>query len=331
MSEPPYLTYSRYLRRRHGCTVYRVAVDAGFTCPNRRSGRESGGCTYCAGNGSRAAYLPAEERAVVCGLGAAGGSFDREALERQIHAALSFLRRRYSAEAFILFFQAYSNTNAPVETLAQVYDAGLAAASFRGLSVATRPDCLDQEKARLLASYRDRGLEVWAELGLQSAHDRTLRRIGRGHTAEDFRRAFLLLKKHGVKVGVHLIFGLPGESFDDMMETIALVSRLSPDGVKIHNLLIHRDSPLAREMLMGEITAPAAARHLEYTLAAIERLPADTVIMRITTDALPPDIAAPRSFWTKGEFTSRLAAEMNARGARQGRLFPSLDLAIPIG
>ncbi|HVO37407.1 MAG TPA: TIGR01212 family radical SAM protein [Spirochaetia bacterium] len=331
MSEPPYLTYSRYLRQRHGCTVYRVAVDAGFCCPNRRGGRDASGCSYCSENGSRAPYLPSGLRADVCGLDAAGSCFDREGLNHQIRSAISFLSKRYSAEAFILFFQAYSNTNAPAERLAEVYDAGLAAASFRGISVATRPDCLDEDKARLLSSYLDRGLEVWVELGLQSACDRTLRRVGRGHTAEDFRRAHLLLKKRGIKVGVHLIFGLPGETFDDMMKTIAFVARLSPDGVKIHNLLVHRGSPLAREMLMGEVTAPAAARHLEYTLAAIERLPPETVIMRITCDALPPDIAAPRSFWSKGEFTSRLQSEMRARGARQGRLFPSLDLAIPIG
>jgi hypothetical protein len=217
-----------------------------------------------------------------------------------------------------------------VDQLAAVYDAGLALAPFRGLSVATRPDCLDEEKARLLASYKERGLEVWVELGLQSANDPTLERIGRGHTAEDFRRAYMLLKRRGIRVGVHLIFGLPGESFADIMRTVAFVADLSPDGVKLHNLLIHRDSPLGRQVLMGEITAPSAPRHLEYTLAAIERLPPQTVIMRITCDALPSDLASPRQFWSKGEFTARLVSEMRVRGARQGRLFPSLDAARPI-
>lgn len=325
VSELPYLSYSRYLRERHGCTVYRVAVDAGFCCPNRRAGRSSHGCSYCAENGSRAPYLPPAGDSRATSLDSPAAPFDREALLRQIHSGISFLRARYGADAFILFFQAYSNTNAPVDRLAEVYDAGLSAADFRGLSVATRPDCLDEEKARLLASYKDRGLEVWVELGLQSANDATLARVRRGHTAEDFRGASDLLKSRGIKVAAHLIFGLPGETFDDMMETIAFCVACGTDGVKIHNLLIHHGSPLEGELLMGEIAAPAAARHLEYTIGAIERLPSSTVIMRVTSDASPSDVAAPRSFWPKAEFTRRLAEEMRARGAWQGRLCRSLD------
>ena len=317
MIEPPYLTYSRYLRQRHGCTVYRVAVDAGFSCPNRGGGRSSRGCSYCAADGSRAPYLNRGGVSVPSSCGQEG----RGSLASQVSAGMAFLKKRYAAQGFILFFQAYSNTNAPVAELARVYEEGLSLASFRGLNVATRPDCLDEEKVKLLASYRERGLEVWVELGLQSASDETLRRIRRGHSREDFSRAFRLLKGHGLKVGVHLIFGLPGEGWADIMETAAFVAGLGADGVKIHNLLITRNTLLAREHDMGEVTAPGPERHLEYTLAAIERLPEHTVIMRITCDALPRDIVSPRTFWSKADFTSRLAAEMRARGARQGRLF----------
>ncbi len=301
--------------------MYRVAVDAGFSCPNRKGGRSSGGCSYCAADGSRAPYLNANGNAVpgCCGQGA--GTVSREGLASQVRTGIAFLRRRYAAEGFILFFQAYSNTNAPVAELARVYDDGLSLASFCGLNVATRPDCLDEEKASLLASYRERGLEVWVELGLQSANDETLRRIRRGHTSRDFLRAFTMLKDKGLKVGVHLIFGLPGESWSDIMETVDFIARLPADGVKIHNLLIPRNTLLAREFLMGEVTTPGPQRHLEYTLSAIERLPADTVIMRITCDALPADVVSPRTFWPKERFTSSLAQQMRSRGARQGRLF----------
>ena len=320
MTEPPYLTYSRYLRERHGCIVYRVAVDAGFSCPNRRNGRSSGGCSYCAVDGSRAPYL---RRSGVNVPGCTNGSgfVDAESLASQVRAGMAFLSRRYSAQAFILFFQAYSNTNAPVEELERVYDLGLSLAPFRGLNVATRPDCVDEEKARLLASYRSRGLEVWVELGLQTAKDETLLRIGRGHSSQDFARAFRLLKNHGLAVGAHLIFGLPGESFSDIMDTIRFVGALPMDGVKIHNLLIPKGTRLARELMLGEVTTPGPKRHLEYTLAAIERLPPETVIMRITADAVPADVMSPRTFWTKPEFTVHLAQEMRARGARQGRLY----------
>ena len=304
MKEPPFLTYSRYLRERHGCTVYRVAVDAGFSCPNRAGGRSSRGCTYCAEDGARAPYLG-----------------NRESLKNQVESAMAFLRGRYDAEAFILYFQAFSNTNAEVDALRRMYDSGLELASFRGLNVATRPDCIDEAKAALLASYRARGLEVWVELGLQSACDATLRRIERGHSHEDFLRAYRLLKEKDLKVAVHLIFGLPGEGFDRIMETMDSVARLDPDGVKIHNLHIPAGTILATELAKGELTAPSPQRHLEYVIAAIERLPARTVIMRLTCDTPPEKLVAPRDFWPKGTFTDRLTAEMRARGAQQGRLF----------
>jgi len=323
--EPPYLSYSRYLRQRHGCSVYRVAVDAGFSCPNRKDGRSSTGCSYCAVEGSRAPYLDARG-ACVPGCDARGTTpGSKESLSIQVSRGISFLTKRYSAKAFILFFQPYSNTNAPVAELERIYETGLSLAPFCGLNVATRPDCLDEEKARLLASYRKRGLEVWVELGLQTANDETLRRIRRGHSFRDFVHAMDISKHNGLKVGVHLIFGLPGEDWDDIMRTAELVGALAPDGVKIHNLLIPRGTLLARELLAGEVTTPGPSRYLEYTLAAIERLPEETVIMRITCDALPADVVSPRAFWSKPDFTARLIAEMKARGARQGRLFPARE------
>jgi uncharacterized protein len=301
--EAPYRTYSRYLRERHGCTVYRVAVDAGFSCPNRPAGRKSPGCAYCAEDGARAPYL-------------AG----REEVRAQVEGAIAFLRSRYDARAFILYFQAFSNTNAPVEHLKAVYDDALGIAPFVGLNVATRPDCMDEGKADLLASYGERGLEVWVELGLQSAHDETLRRIGRGHTFADFLRAYHLLKERGVKVAVHLIFGLPGEGMAEIVQTADTLARLAPDGVKIHNLHIPLGTALGADFSRGELTAPSAPRHLEYIIAAIERLPANTVIMRLLCETPSGRLAAPRIFTPKGRFTEQLAAEMRARGASQGRL-----------
>jgi radical SAM protein (TIGR01212 family) len=305
LNAPPYLSYSRYLRQRHGCDVYRVAVDAGFTCPNRGADRTRPGCSYCDADGSRAPYL----------AGCAGS------LESQVREAISFYRRSHRDAAFILYFQPYSNTNAPVEVLRRVYDEGLALAEFRGLNVATRPDCLDGEKADLLDSYVDRGLEVWVELGLQTANDETLARIGRGHTAADFQRAFELLRGRRMKIAVHLIFGLPGEGMAEIERTMTSVARLRPDGVKIHNLHVPVGTPISREYLKGELAVPGPPRHMEYVIAAIEMLPPETVVMRLTCDTPVERLAAPRRFWSKERFLSRLGAEMHARGARQGRRF----------
>jgi uncharacterized protein len=303
VKEAPYRTYARYLHERHGCTVYRVAVDAGFTCPNRPAGRRSPGCAYCAEDGARAPYL-------------AG----REEVRAQVEAAVAFLRSRYGARAFILYFQAFSNTNAPVDHLRRVYDDALTLVPFVGMNVATRPDCLDERKADLLASYAQKGLEVWVELGLQSANDETLRRIGRGHTFADFLVAYRMLKERSLKVAVHLIFGLPGEGMAEIMKTVGALAGLAPDGVKIHNLHIPRATALGTDYSKGELTAPSGPRHLEYLIAAIERLPSDTVIMRLLCDTPGDRLAAPRIFPAKGRFTERLAEEMRARGARQGRL-----------
>ena len=301
---PPYLTYSRYLRERHGCAVHRVAVDAGFSCPNRGADRSRPGCSYCDAHGSRAPYLD----------GCSGS------LERQVQKGIAFYRRRHGDGAFILYFQAYSNTNAPVDDLRRVYDHGLSLADFRGLNVATRPDCVDGPKADLLASYRDRGLEVWVELGLQTARDQTLSRIRRGHTFADFERAFELLRSRGLKIGVHLIFGLPGEGAAEIQETVSALARLRPDGVKIHNLHVPVATPLAREFARGELTVAGPRRHLQYVISAIEQLPPRTVIMRLTCDTPAEKLAAPRGFWSKERFLSELGAEMRARGAFQGRL-----------
>jgi radical SAM protein (TIGR01212 family) len=322
VSAPPYLTYSRYLRQRHGCAVYRVAVDAGFTCPNRGRDRSRAGCAYCDPAGSRAPYLSRNEPGRVVGYaGFEEETFDAASLERQVRESIAFYRRTHGDGAFILYFQAYSNTNGPVPLLRRVYDAGLALADFRGLNVATRPDCVDEEKADLLASYRDRGLEVWAELGLQSANDDTLRRIGRGHTVAEFVQAFRILRDRGLKVAVHLIFGLPGEGRPQIDRTMAVLAELRPDGVKIHNLHVPKGTPLAADFLKGELTAPCAPRHLEYVVSAIEMLPPQTVIMRLTCDTPPGNLAAPRGFWEKERFLSRLDEVMRERGTHQGRRY----------
>ena len=330
MSSPPYLTYSRYLRERHGCAVYRVAVDAGFTCPNRGEDRSRAGCAYCDPDGSRAPYLSRGDpgRLLRC-AGFEEPVGEAASLERQVRESIEFYRRTHGEAAFILYFQAYSNTYAPVAVLRRVYDAGLALADFRGLNVATRPDCIDEEKADLLASYRERGLEVWAELGLQSANDETLRRIGRGHTVEQFIRAYRILRDRGVKIAVHLIFGLPGEGSAEIDHTMSTLARLGPDGVKIHNLHVPRGTPLARDYRKGEVTAPCAPRHIEYVIRAIEMLPPHTVVMRLTCDTPPERLAAPRGFWPKETFLHRLHEAMRDRGARQGRRFPAAEGAPP--
>ena len=311
--QPSYRSYSAYLLERYGERTYRIGVDAGFSCPNRcpaegepagSGGRSGGGCSFCDAYGARAPYLG-----------------DLSVLTDQIRSSAAFLSSRYGARSFLLYFQAFSGTYAEPDVLRRIYDAGLAAGEFRGLIVSTRPDCVDEEKAKLLASYANPRFEVWVELGLQSAHDRTLSRINRGHTVSDFSRAFWLLRGEGLKVAAHLVFGLPGEDRDDIIRTAEFLAALRPDGVKIHNLHIPKGTAIHDEFLAGELPVLPGSRHLEYVILALERLPPETVIMRLTCDPPTGRLAAPVRFPDKRTFLASLETEMRRRGTRQGRLF----------
>ncbi|MBN1798281.1 MAG: TIGR01212 family radical SAM protein [Spirochaetales bacterium] len=300
----PFYIYSNYLKKKYGCTVYRVAVDAGFSCPNRGPDRDAPGCTYCDECGSRAPYVG-----------------DKTALYDQITGALSFLRQRYQAQGFILYFQAFSNTFAPARKLRSIYDYGLSLAAFKELIVSTRPDCVDADIAALLASYKNQKRDVWVELGLQSAHNSTLNRINRGHTVEDFLTAYKLLRHYDLKIAVHLIFGLPGETETEITETIKLVASLKPAGIKIHNLHIPYNSMLFNQYLCGEITVPGSERHLEYVIKALGLLPPSTVIMRLTCDTPSSRLAAPKNFMVKQQFYALLKSEMLKRNLYQGSAY----------
>ncbi len=305
MPERPWTSYAEWLRRRHGAPVRRIAIDAGFGCPHRGAGRGSGGCTFCGGGAVSGAATAARPRF----------RGDLEAVRRQVDGALERVPR---GTVPLLFFQAYSGTDAPVEELAAIYDAALALAPFVALHVATRPDCLDTRKAELLASYRARGLDVWIELGLQTCNDATLRRVNRGHTAADFARAARAAKAAGLGVASHVILGLPGEGIAEARATGRFLGAEGVDGVKVHSLHVVRGSPLAREMLAGEVAAPGTGRQIEDTIAFLEQLEARVLVMRLVTETPAPLLLAPRRPVGKEAFTRMLEAEMRRRGTRQG-------------
>jgi uncharacterized protein len=297
-------TYSYYLRTLYKEPAYRISVDAGFTCPHRSRDKNTNGCIYCGSPGSRAPYLGEEDD-----------------IRRQIQGGIGFMKKRYNARLYLLYFQAFSNTNAPPERLKSIYDFALTCAPFKELIISTRPDCIDTEKAELISSYMERGLQVWVELGLQSACNSTLQRINRNHTTEDFLTAYSLLKKYGIKVAVHLIFGLPGEGMEEIMKTIAFIAPLQPDGVKIHNLHIVKSSPLYREYLAGEIITPTSLEHRNYVIQALEHLPQKTIIMRLTCDTPDDELASPLIFWKKSRFYDEVRKEMIRQNTWQGKKY----------
>lgn len=318
----PFYRYSTYLKQKYGRPVYRISVDAGFTCPHRDSDG-GGGCTFCDESGSRATYQESVvgESAIRIRRGVDVSPERLEIIRRQIERGREFLYRRYGAERYILYFQAFSNTFAPPAQLRRIYDFALSQTEFCEFIVSTRPDCVSGRHIELLAEYLKQDLDVWVELGLQSAHNHTLRRVNRAHTVEQFESTFRRLHAAGLKVSVHLIFGLPGESFDDIMATADYVAALQPDAVKIHNLNIAAETPLAAEYAAGVFTVPSGRRHLGYVVEALQRLPENTVIQRLTCDTADERLVAPRYFTPKSQFYQQLDSKMVQLKVYQGCRF----------
>lgn len=310
MTDFPFNAYSRYLTERYGERTYRIGVDAGFSCPNRSADRRLGGCTFCDEDGSRAAYIADVEAADLRG---------------QIERSREFLSRRYGARRFILYFQAFSSTYAPARELERIYDAGLSILPFEELIVSTRPDCIDADTTALLASYRRRLSDVWVELGLQTAHDHTLRRVRRGHDVAAFDRALEALRARGVHVAAHVIFGLPGEGWKEIEETVRFLADRRIDGIKIHNMNVVDGTPLGEEYKRGTLHVPGPQEHLEYVAGALELLPPETVVMRLTCDTAPEKLLAPKEFWPKQTFRQRLVDHMNGHRMYQGRHYSEVE------
>ena len=303
-----YRSYSQYLRERFGCRVYRVCLDGGFTCPNRDGTYGTGGCTYCSEEGSWG------ER-----KGPRGGT--SPSLEDQVAREIGRVRKRYGAERFTAYFQAYSGTYAPVGRLKELYDRALSmSGDFVGLAIGTRPDCVDGEKLDMIAGYIESGLDVWIEYGLQSANDSTLDAVNRGHTVEDFVDAVRETKNRGIKVMAHVIIGLPGEGKSHVLRTASLLAGLRVEGVKIHNLNILRNTPMAMLYEQGGVRPLSLEAYADLVVDFLERIPRRTVIGRVSADAHHSVLIEPRWSLNKQEILRVIDDNFRRRSTRQGRL-----------
>jgi hypothetical protein len=296
----PYRDLNSYLKGRFGERVQKITLDAGLTCPNRDGRVGTGGCLYCNARGS--------------GTGAWARG---QGIAAQMATGMERLGRRYRASRFIAYFQSFSNTYAPKETLRELYEAALAFPQVVGLSIGTRPDCLADDVMELLAGYtRDR--LVWLELGLQSAHDATLLRLNRGHDVACFAEAADRAASRGLPVVAHVILGLPGEGPEEMAATAAYLARLPVQGVKIHLLYVIKDSGLARLHRAGEYVCLREDQYVNLAVDFIERLPPHLVIHRLTGDPHPEELVAPAWCLDKSQVLGRIREEFARRGTRQG-------------
>lgn len=292
-----YYTFSQYLKNKFGEKVYKITIDAGFSCPNRDGSISKGGCIFCDD----------------------GGSFSQScsnklSVKEQVLDGISQQNKRYGANKFIAYFQAYSNTYKPLSELKKIYDESLCDDRIVGLSIGTRPDCVDGEKLDLIASYQQ-NYEVWLEYGLQTIHNKTLKLINRGHDYECFENAYREAKKRNIKVCTHVILGLPGETKSDMLLTAKKLAELKVDGVKFHCLCVLENSPLAK---WEGFKPMEEERYVDIICDFLEILPSETIIHRLAANGKNDKLIAP--LWLKKRFgtINKIDEELKKRKSFQG-------------
>jgi radical SAM protein (TIGR01212 family) len=298
-----YHAFSRFLRQRFGRRVYRVTVDAGFTCPNVDGSVAVGGCVYC----DNRSFSPNRR-------------LPRSSIRDQVARGVTILQERYQAERFLAYFQPATNTYAPVDKLRRVYDEALDHPQIVGLAIGTRPDCVPDPILDLIEGYaRDR--YVCLELGLQTIHDRSLDWMNRGHHYDAFLDAVDRCRGRGFDLCAHVILGLPGETAADMMATADALASLPINAVKIHNLHVVRATPLEDMYRAGGVRLLEQHEYVQVVCDFLERLPPTMVIHRLNGDAPPDYLVAPSWCREKPALLQAIQGELERRNSWQGRLW----------
>ncbi len=293
-------TFGSYTQARFGERVHKLAVDAGLTCPNRDGSKGRGGCTFC----NNASFSPNGRRP--------------PPVDQQMAHGAEVVRERVGARRYLAYFQAYTNTYGDISHLRSLYEAALERPDVVGLSVGTRPDCAPPEVLDLLAAYRDRGWEVWLELGLQSAFDHTLQRVNRGHSFAEYRQAARAARSRGLPVCTHLILGLPGEMATHNRVTLERVLAEGVDGLKLHPLHVVRGTRLAHAWRRGDYRALVLKEYVDAAADLIEHTPEDVIFHRVTGTASPEILLAPDWCSRKWGILNAIEKELHDRATRQG-------------
>lgn len=293
-----YNNLSGYFREKYGRRLGKICIDGGFSCPNRDGSCGEGGCIYCGERGAGEHIDPAAS------------------IGEQVRLALADAEKD---ELFVAYFQNFTNTYAKLDTLRERYDAALIDERIRVLAIGTRPDCIDEEIAKLIASYKSR-VDVWVELGLQTASDRTADIINRGYHREVFEEAMAILKKYEIPVVVHLIVGLPGENAEDLHATVEYINRFDLFGLKIHSIYVMRGTRLAEMYERGEYTPPSLDYYTECAVYILTHIKPDLTVHRLTGDCPRDMLIAPDWNRSKNEIINTIVYKMQQNGLSQGCL-----------
>jgi len=304
LNHKPYRHLKGYLIERYGEVVYRIPIDAGFTCPNKNGTKGRGGCIYCDPTGS-------------------GFSVDgQKSIREQMLERIEKLRAK-GIKKYMAYFQANSNTYAPVKKLKELYDSAISD-DIVILDVSTRPDLASEETLELLESYKEK-LDVIIEFGLQTANFWTLKKLNRGHTLAEFIDAVIRAKKHGLEVVAHVIVNLPWDTMTDVIETAKILSALSVDGVKIHSLYVVEGTALGKMYKKGLIQICDLHEYIERVITFLEFLDPEIVIHRLVAD--PPKEGTLFANWglPKIEIINRIEKKMKEENRLQGGRFNYLN------
>jgi uncharacterized protein len=296
-----YNAFGQYMKDLYGQPVYKVNVDAGFTCPNRDGSLAMGGCIYCNNDSFRPSACTSTA-----------------SLHDQIEKGIPYLRSRYGAERFIVYFQPYTNTYASVEVLERLYREALDNPGVVGLAIGTRPDCVDAEKIELLATL-SRDHFILVEYGLQSIYDTTLAFINRGHDYACFKNALALTVGRGIHIGAHLILGFPTETRNEMLDMAAVLSGLPIEFLKIHQLQVVKETALAELYAKKPFATFGYHEYIEMLADFLELLSPDVVLQRLFAAAPDEILIAPVWNKTRSELLRDLDAFMEQRGSYQGK------------
>ncbi|WP_303006258.1 TIGR01212 family radical SAM protein [Romboutsia ilealis] len=295
-----YHTWNYYLRNTFGEKVFKVSINAGFTCPNIDGKVSFGGCTYCSKEGS----------------GDFAGN-PKDNLIKQFDDITQMMHKKWPNAKYIGYFQAFTNTYAPVDVLKEKYETILSLDNVIGLSISTRPDCLEDDVVEYLSKLNER-TNLWVELGLQTIHDSTSKLINRGHDYNEFLKGLEKLKARNIKVIVHIINGLPGEDYNMMMETAKAVANMGVDGIKIHLLHVIKDTPMEKMLQKGMLTLMNQEEYINLVCDQLEILPETMIVHRLTGDGKRDELVGPLWSLKKWEVLNAIDDELKKRNSYQG-------------
>jgi radical SAM protein (TIGR01212 family) len=298
-----YNSYGSYIKSRYGERVQKVTVDAGFTCPNRDGTVANGGCIYC----NNASFNPPYNDAA-------------KSIRQQVIEGVEFLRRRYGVKKFIVYFQAYSNTYASLDQLKELYGQALEIPDVIGLTIGTRPDCVDFDKINYLETLA-KTHDITIEYGLESIYDETLRKINRGHDFQSYLNAMEMTKNRGIKICTHIILGFPWENIKDWLEQAKILSDQPVDFMKIHHLHVVNDTVMAAQYKKDPFHVFSYNEYLKVIVSVVERLSPKIVLQRLAGEAAPRILIAPR--WNKkyAEVLHGIESELERQNTWQGKYF----------